>query len=260
MERQKLPPLREIHFEVIMLLCKPRFFLFYLLSWFGFVSSLLMLLTLGLPAKALTIENQKKILYFITQRSEAIFTSGGQALFKENTVKCSACEIVPQFVGDEKGYIYPLKVLEALQKIPESTKIVVFDFNFKTTEEMFKWSPYIEKLSKDEILIFVQAGVPEPGERPHLLSQTFFGKLKDVFLFAELSAGERMWPDSHFGFEIFTAKKMPEPFQGQGLVALDFASRWLPKSDVRKPAEWISHFIKKKFGTKRLWVEAQELF
>lgn len=201
-----------------------------------------------------------RTLYFISQRSEQVFESGGRELFKDNTSRCTTCEIVVRFVGDEKGYIQPKKVLEALENLPESTKIVVFDFNFKTTQDMEKWKPLIEKLSKNEIFLFVQAGVPEPGERPRFLSQTFFGAMKDVFLFAELSIGERMWPDSHFGYEIFTAKRMPEAYQGQGLVALEFASKWLAKSHLRSYSEWREHLVKKRFNTKRLWVEAQELF
>ncbi len=208
----------------------------------------------------LSFASDSKTLYFVTLKSKENFDRSAVELFKENTKMCSLCEIIPAYVGDDKGLADIQKVTSSLGKVPEKTRVIVFDFNFKPAAGMEKWGEPLQKLQEKGVLVFAHAGSPEPGERPRLLSQTYFGTMKDVFLFAELSIGERMWPDSHFGPEIFTSKKMPESYAGQGLVALDFASRWLAKSEKRTTEEWLVHLKEKKKNSRRLWVDASELF
>lgn len=209
--------------------------------------------------------NASKKMAVISAMSESDFDQYAKPLFLENTAGCKNCEMLKIAVVDEKSpnaekpEVLEKKVTEALMNLPEDVKALVFDFNYRSSKEMAKWVEAIQKAQSRGVLVFANAGQPRSGDRPALVKQTLLGEMSDVLLFAETSVGERLWPNSHFGPEIFMAKRMPAALGGKNLVVYDFASRWLKVADRRSSAEWLEHFHTKKKNTKKLWLEVHDV-
>ncbi|MFN7906458.1 MAG: hypothetical protein ACK5P5_14855 [Pseudobdellovibrionaceae bacterium] len=172
---------------------------------------------------------------------------------------CSKCDYSVVSVN-YKGTKIDLKDLQKkMDQIPENTKIVVFDFNLKDSEETQFWARQLEGLQQKGILVVSATGRADDSEVPMFLNKTVLGRNQKVILIGELSGQERMWPLSHFGPEVLTALRLPEKYSGQDLAGFYVAVRILPRVQQKSMEDWVTQLFDKKFKTKKLWLDIDEL-
>ena len=205
--------------------------------------------------------NAKRLIYFTHKDQDEVQELKVliQPLIQQMMTGCSKCDYNVVSVN-YKGTKIDLKDLQKkMDEIPENTKIVVFDFNLKDSEENKFWARQLEGLQQKGILVVSATGRADDSEVPMFLNKTVLGRNQKVILIGELSGQERMWPLSHFGPEVLTALRLPEKYSGQDLAGFYVAVRILPRVQQKSMEDWVTQLFDKKFKTKKLWLDIDEL-
>ncbi len=212
--------------------------------------------------KVATGEEEKKknshlLIYFTHKDQDEVEEL--KPLLRPLSSKCAKCEISIISIVYRDSAIDLKDLQKKVSDIPNDTKIVVFDFNLKDTADTQFWAQQLRKIQEKGILIISSTGRALEAEIPMFLNKTVLGQNQKIILIGELSEKERMWPLSHFGPEILTALRLPDQYSGQDLAGLFVALRILPKIQQKTMDEWVTQLSEKKFKTKKIWLDLDEL-
>lgn len=204
-------------------------------------------------------EDKVVVGYFSMENQEA-FEKSVKPAFERLNGGCKKCEIVNLTPYDEKGVYSENDLLEKLKNAPAEISFYFFSWNKKATERNKELIGVLSEKIASEKLVIAPTGQAAEGETGLPLSRTLMGQTKDVIIIGEIIGNERMLPQSYFGPEMLTAIRAPKEFANQGMGPMYFTARLANNWGKRKPAEWLQHFKTKKTKSRKIWLDADDLF
>ncbi|HEY8271325.1 MAG TPA: hypothetical protein VIG33_10595 [Pseudobdellovibrionaceae bacterium] len=225
-----------------------RFIIFSFVFYTTFVTS----------AKAMA-EDKVVIGYFSTENQET-FEKNVKPAFERLNGACKKCEIMNLTPYDEKGVYSEKDLLEKLKNSPPEISFYFFSWNKKATDRNKELISALGEKIEGGKLVIAPTGQAAEGEPGLPLSRTLMGQTKDVIIIGEIIGNERMLPQSYFGPEMLTALRAPKDLAVQGMGPMYFVGRLANNWSKRKPEEWLQHFKTKKIKSRKIWLDADDLF
>jgi hypothetical protein len=201
-------------------------------------------IVLGVIDKSTKVDFESKLLPFLNSELSAC--------------KKDDCTVKNFSPYNDKGEYSPAGLLEQIQQISGDVKVVLFNFNEKSSVESKVLVDAVEKLVAKGVLVVAAAGLPVKDDASAPLAQTVFGQVSKIIIIGELGARYELPPSGFFGPEMLTAIRPPKEHMGQGLGASLFATQLV--KNYNKRTNWHEHLQQKKSTCRKIWLEMNDCF
>ncbi len=206
---------------------------------------------------------QAKVAYF-GHRGTQHFQSQVKPLFSAHS-KCSQCAVEDFSAFDEKSFTEQstsqreINLLAKMKTVGSGFDVVYFDFNLRNSEGLNPHRELLQSWFKSGKILIANAGVAGENEPTLPLSRTFLGSVKGVILLGELMERDRLLTRSFYGPEMLTALRPSKEQLRQGVMPWIFASTMTGVAQKKSNETWVSEFENKKRGTRKLWLDLDDL-